>query len=129
MVWRVGNGKSINALKDRWIPNYPTNKILHPVHENLDEMPVSDLINSELHIWRNEEIVATFHREEAEAICQIPLSRRDVNDDIIYLHNSKGIFTVKSAYQVARKLQTGGNQAGTSGGCAGKKIWATIWKL
>ena len=30
---------------------------------------VSDLINQELHIWRYEEIMATFHKEEAEAIC------------------------------------------------------------
>lgn len=92
-------------------------------------MLVSDMINPELHIWRNEEIMATFHKEEAEAICQIPLSRRNVNDAIIWLHNSKGIFTVKSVYHVARKLQTYGNQAGTSRGYAGKNIWAAIWKF
>ena len=46
---------------------------------------VADLINSELHIRRIEEVMANFHREEAEAICQIPLSRRDVHDNIIWL--------------------------------------------
>lgn len=127
--WRVGNGNSINALKDRWIPNYLANKILHLVHENLDEMLVSNLINLELHVWRNEEIMFTFHREEAEAICKIPLSRRNVNDAIIWLHISKGTFTVKLAYHVARKLQTDGNWAGTSRGCARKNIWAAIWNL
>ena len=127
--WRVGNGLSINVLKDRWIPNYPTNKILHPVHRDVEEMMVADLINLDLHIWRNEEIMATFHREEAEAICQIPLSRRDDNDDIIWLQNSKALFTVKSAYHVARKLLIDGNQVGTSKGCAERKMWTAIWKL
>lgn len=102
--WRVGNGSSIGALKDRWIPNYPTNKILHSVHENLDEMLVSDLINPELHARRREEIMSTFHRVDAEAICRIPLSRRNVTDSIIWLYSTKWTFTVKSAYHVARKL-------------------------
>ena len=35
---RVGNGLSINVLKDRWIPSYPTNSILHPVHEDVEGM-------------------------------------------------------------------------------------------
>ena len=83
--WRVGNGLSINVLKDRWIPNYPTNRILPLVHEDVEGMMVADLINSELHIRRIEEVMANFHREEAEAICQIPLSRRDVHDNIIWL--------------------------------------------
>ena len=43
--WRVGNGLSINVIKDRWIPNYPTNRILHLVHGDVDDIMVADLIN------------------------------------------------------------------------------------
>lgn len=28
--WRVGDRSEIRLLKDKWIPNYPTNKVLHP---------------------------------------------------------------------------------------------------
>ena len=73
--------------------------------------------------------MATFHMEEVEAICQIPLSQRGVNDDIIWLHNLKGLFTVKLAYHVARKLLTDGNRVGTSGGSVERKMWYAIWKL
>ena len=46
--WRVGNGSSMG---DKWIPNYPTNKVLHPIHESVDEMVVvSELIDLELHV-------------------------------------------------------------------------------
>ena len=85
----VGNGLSINVLKDRWIPSYPTNSILHPVHEDVEGMRVADLINPDLHTWRTDKIMANFHREEAKDICQIPLSHRDVNVTIIWLQNSK----------------------------------------
>ena len=48
--WRVGNGSSISVMGDKWIPNYPTNKVLHPIHELVDEKVVSELIDSELHV-------------------------------------------------------------------------------
>ena len=32
--WRVGNGTSINALKDWWLPNFLTKKVLNSVQEN-----------------------------------------------------------------------------------------------
>lgn len=28
--WRVGNGSTIRVLKDKWILNHPTNRVLHP---------------------------------------------------------------------------------------------------
>ena len=64
--WRVGNGTSINALKDWWLPNFPTNKVLHSVQENLGDLMVADLINLELNIWKYKDIMAIFHKEEAE---------------------------------------------------------------
>ena len=67
--WRIGNGSSIRELGDRWIPNCPTNKVLHPNHDLLGEMAVSELINSEINVWRSEFIHSNFHRDDAEAIC------------------------------------------------------------
>ena len=67
--WRIDNGSSIRVLWDRWIPNYPTNKVLHPNHDLLGEMAVSELINPEINVWRSEFIHSNFHRDDAEAIC------------------------------------------------------------
>ena len=120
--WRVGNETSINALKDWWLPNFPTNKILNSVKENWDDLMVSNLINSELNIWKYEDIMTIFHKEEAEAICQIPLSWRNVSNTIFWLHNSRGLFTVKSTYHVARRLLIDENWVGTSRGCAAKNV-------
>ena len=72
--WRVGNRSSIRVLRDRWIPNYPINKVLHPNHDLLGGMVVSDLINSEINVWRSEFIHSNFHQDDVEAICRIHLS-------------------------------------------------------
>ena len=74
--WKVGNGVSMNALKDKWLPNFPTNKVLNLIQDNWGELMVCELINSELNIWRYDDIQTIFHRDETDAICKIPLSRR-----------------------------------------------------
>ena len=103
--WRVGNGSSIRVVGDRWIPNHPTNKVLHPNHELLDEIAVSELINLEILAWKSELIISIFHRDDAEAICKIQLSQRHVVDSIIWSYNKNGNFSIKLAYKVARKIQ------------------------
>ena len=74
-------------------------------------------------------IMGMFHREDAKAICRIPLSRRSVLDSIFWLHNRSGNFSVKSAYKLARHIQLHGDKAETSSGCVGKRIWPVLWKL
>ncbi|KAL0006060.1 hypothetical protein SO802_013621 [Lithocarpus litseifolius] len=127
--WGVGNGSSISVMGDKWIPNYPTNKVLHPIHELVDEMAVSELIDPELHVWRGELIMNLFHRDDATAITKIPLSRRVVSDSIIWMHNKNGMFSVKSAYKVAQRMRGEGSRAEHSGGCVGKLVWSVLWKL
>ena len=114
--WRVGNGSSISVLGDKWIPNHPTNKVLHPINELVDEMVVLELIDSEVLAWRSDMIMSLFHREDADAITKIPLSRRVVLDSINWLHNKNGKFTVKSPYKVARRMRGNENRAESSRG-------------
>ena len=69
-------------LGNKWIPNHPTNKVLHIINELVDEMVVSELIDSEMLAWRSDMIMSLFHREDADAITKIPLSRKVVPDSI-----------------------------------------------
>ena len=129
--WRVRNGHSIRVSGDKWIPNYPTNVPLLPLREEVGEVAVAELIDPQLHAWRTEFIMNVFEQADAKAICRIQLSRRDVEDAMIWLHHKKGLFTVKSAYRVRleTKVLHGGNIAESSRGCVGKRVWAALWKL
>lgn len=102
--WRVGNEESIKVTTNKWIPNYPSNKILHPVHEEEEGWTVSDLIDSNRHWWRWDIIMTTFNREDAEAIFRIPLSRKYVEDSIVWLQNKSGAYSVRSGYHSIRKV-------------------------
>ena len=126
--WRARSGHLIRAVGDKWIPNYSTNAIMRSVKDDVREVSVAELINQELHSWRSDLIMEMFEKEDA-TICKIQLSRRYVEDSIVWLHNKKGVFTVKSTYKVAREVMRGGNVAESSRGCVGKRVWAAIWKL
>ena len=43
--WRVGDGCSIWVMHDKWIPNHPTNQVLHPPLEAEEDWRVSELID------------------------------------------------------------------------------------
>ena len=59
--WRVGNCASINVLKDCWLPNQPTKKVLFQPEEEIWEWRVSDLIDWQSHQWDRERIHALFN--------------------------------------------------------------------
>ena len=124
--WRVGSGESIKLLMDKWIPNYPSNRVLRPVHEGEEDWRVSDLIDLELHEWRRDVIMEKFNREDAEAICKIPLSHRRVFDVMVWLHNRKGIYSVRSEYHVARKVLREWAECSTG---VGQQAWKQLWKI
>lgn len=68
--WRVGNGSSIQVLGDKWIPNQPTNKIIHPANGDIDDWLVSDQFDNDLHSWQTDVAMTMFHREDAEALAK-----------------------------------------------------------
>ena len=92
--WKVGSGDEIRIRKDKWIPNYPSNMVQHPVAEDVEECMVANLIDPDLHCWRHDFIMDTFHISDAKTICNIPLSRRRGVDSIVWLHTKNGVYSV-----------------------------------
>ena len=73
--------------------------------------------------------MTSFHREDAEAICKIPLSHRHVPDSVLWLHNRKGVYSVKSKYHIARRVMQKEDWAESSRGPSGFQVWKKLWKL
>ena len=127
--WRVGNGESIDVTKDKWIPNYPSNKQLHSVIDIEEGQKVSNLIDWDLHRWRRDILMAKFNQDEAEAVCRIPLSRRVVEDSLVQLHNRRGVYTVRSGYHVARQVLKAESWAEALDIGGWQQAWRGLWKL
>ena len=90
---------------------------------------VSSLINPATKWWRADVIRATFLPFEAETILRIPLSQSLLEDKLIWMGNSRGEFTVKSAYHIAYCLVEENDDVGSSKGDPLKPLWKRLWLL
>ena len=119
----------MKVLTDKWILNHPTNGVIHPPEEEVQEWYMSDLINQDLKEWKSDLIVAKFHKEDVDTILRIPLSHRQASDAITWLHTKKGAYSVRSGYHAARILKKSEEVVETSMGPFGVQVWSKLWKL
>ena len=70
-----------------------------------------------------------FHPFDADAILQVPLSRRVVQDVVVWFGSKKGNYAVKSGYYVAKQLRMEESNLGESSrqGMNGA-FWSRIWQ-
>ena len=127
--WRVGNGTSIWALRDAWIPNYPTNKVLHLAHNVEEDCMVADLIDPDTGWWDREFVMQHFNWEDGEAILHVPLSRRVINDALFWTFTKLRDYTMRSGYHVAQQVQKEANWVECSNGVVRGVVWKVLWKL
>ena len=102
--WRVGDGSAIQVMVDKWLRHQITNRILHPPVEEEWEWQVSDLIDWQTNCWDREIVENKFQRDDTDAILRIPLSHRQVPDEIFWLHTKSGEYSVKFGYHMARLI-------------------------
>ncbi|XP_027156321.1 uncharacterized protein LOC113757111 [Coffea eugenioides] len=130
---RIGNGKSTNIWDDCWIPDAHLGKVSSPKPKETVLHKVHDLIHQRK--WIRPLIFATFSKQDAEKILNIPISLGDREDCHYWIHGTNGIYTVGSAY---RKLtqekmhhnnQRGREEASTSWSNQSQGIWKYLWKL
>ena len=127
--WRVGNGKLIHIWDDKWLPTPSTYKFISPPNNTPQFPMVSSLIDPMTLWWRMNLIRATFLPFEPDTILKIPLSHDLSEDKIIWLGNSRGVFTVKSAYHIAHNLMGFKMGEECSNGDPCKPIWRKLWHL
>ncbi|XP_035547304.1 uncharacterized protein LOC118348875 [Juglans regia] len=92
------------------------------------EARVSDLIIPGLKVWNEKLIRDHFGDEEAEMICSMPISKREGEDKMIWIHSNDGKFNVKSAYHMARDIRRREEGEGV-GGVKEAARWRKLWNL
>lgn len=99
---RVGNGDKVNVVCDSWLSSAPNYKIYVDIDSRWYGLKVSDLL---LDGARNVELIfSLFPPNIVDHILQIPVVLYRGEDWQIWACSTNGIFTVKSAYYVARDL-------------------------
>ncbi|KAF5194782.1 hypothetical protein FRX31_015631, partial [Thalictrum thalictroides] len=87
--WHVGDGTTINAWKELWIPLTPRLLPLFEKPENCSFELVAEFIDSELRLWKRDLILEHWPSDYAHQILSIPL-RSHRNPDFRFWAPSKG---------------------------------------
>ena len=93
---------------------------------------VNDLIDPVTSQWNPELVQQVFSQEDAAVILSMPICR-DAEDFMVWHYDSKGIFSVKSAYRVwlitqdLKSVRSSG--ASVAGSCWMKDTWKKLWQL
>ena len=132
LIWRVGDGRHINIWADPWIPRGVTRQPASPRGASLLTR-VEELIDPNTGNWDEQLVRDTLWEEEAEVILRIPIGE-GLLDWPAWHFNSKGQFSVKSAYKLAAQYRDNEAdwEAGTSaegGPAAASFPWQKIWQL
>lgn len=123
--WRIGDGKQVKEYQSCWLPRPVTSKPICPTSLPLETM-VSELIDED-HCWKDLVIIRQhFHQEDAAQILQIPLPRQPRSNQVLWLYNKKGYYSVKSGYQLALQMKFPTKPSSSE---EGKSAWNSIWYL
>lgn len=115
---RIGDGSNVSIWGDRWIPK-PTNFAVQSPCINLP-------MNAK--VCDTEIVRDNFIEEEAEMICNLPLSRYRQQDKMIWFPTNTGEFSVRSAYHLEKEHMRS-TQGKGSNSTRSRDLWAGIWKL
>ena len=119
----------IKIWKDKWLPRSHNHMDCSPPQAFHVEANVSELIDQVSRCWREQLIKQSFSHAQVEEILSIPLSHTEMQDKLIWGCTKDGVFTVKSATSLARKLEEAkrqSHQASCSGDFDGR--WARFWR-
>ncbi|KAL0310148.1 UNVERIFIED_CONTAM: hypothetical protein Sangu_2458200 [Sesamum angustifolium] len=125
--WRVGSGTSICIWKDPWLPRPLTFGLITPPLGHMSEMKVSDLIDPQTQDWNAQLIRSIFWSVDSDLILGIPLGHLGLEDQIVWHHTKNGIFSVRSAYHLARTLEE--RPCSSTSMTAESDWWRKLWQL
>jgi hypothetical protein len=131
--WGVGNGEKIDIVSDNWVPGFPVGsfKPLTPIPANTK---VKFLLSDHGVSWDESKVRSFFHNELADTILQIPISRHGGEDFVSWPHDKYGIYSVRSAYNLARTAafhasRASAGQGAHSDGLTEAKRWKSLWAI
>lgn len=102
LMWRVGNGYSINLWHEKWIPSLPFFKVHSPRATESWCEKLSDIIDPRQRSWKEDLLLEMFSTLQIKAIKSIPISFGATEEKLIWNFTANGQYTVKSGYHHQR---------------------------
>ena len=83
MRWNIGNGRSVDIWRDRWLPTPNSFKVISPRSQGSSVERVEHLLDNDRRAWDINKVRSTFLPFEAKTVLGIPISLGLPNDSRI----------------------------------------------
>ena len=127
IIWRVGDGKSIQIQRDQWIPRKEGLMTAAFIRRSRLRW-VNQLMEEDGKEWNVNLIRQIFHQFDVEEICKIPIARTDTRDCIAWHCEKNGVFSVRSEYKLQATLSQNenSNPSSSTRDAGDRSIWDLI---
>lgn len=128
--YQVGNGNNIKMWEHNWLTELPLKPLSRrPSQSNLNL--VRDLMTEDGRQWDQTVVRQLFFPQKTEIILRIPISQTGGKDRLVWHFSASGVYTVKSGYQVAIRIQQEKRDRAwhSERDREEARRWTTIWKL
>ncbi|XP_042944607.1 uncharacterized protein LOC122278487 [Carya illinoinensis] len=128
LMWRMGDGCSINIWTAKWIPSLPHFQVSTPREPDYWCEKVCDLLEPGQRRWNEELLMEMFSEEEIKAITSIPISARGREDRLTWHLTNNGLYSVKSGYHHQKQLEV--EELGENSHKQMEiRVWKRLWKM
>lgn len=133
LIRRIGTDTSTKIWEMNWLPR---DNMLRPLCSLREDPPqfVSELIDQTTLTWKRDLVQCYFTSMDCDAIFNIPLSTKRLEDFWAWHYEKKGVFSVRSTYRmlVHNKEVTKAweeQEPGRSDTATEKKEWQDLWRV
>lgn len=127
-VWKIGNGQKVRVMEDNWLPFQNGYKILSTNTTTTNQLMVKDLFQSNQFDWNYPLLQDLFLPIDNTQIIQLPIIHHNKEDELMWMFEPTGNYTVKSGYLAIQLWKQKENQ-NPSTSTNNDKTWQTIWSL
>ena len=120
---RVGDGATVFAFNNPWLPSDVSYIATHP-NEEVKDITVQSLMNVDSKSWDEDILRKLFSIDVVRTILSIPLSSRRVGNQWVWKYERKGSYSVKSGYRVLTANNVNGLIRGVH-----ENVWKYLWAL
>lgn len=129
LVWKIRDGKSVQIWNAPWVQGLEGFQLRKENADDLfDRCKVADLIVNG--VWDLQQISAEINPEVREKILKTPIFPNAVADQLVWIANKDGCYSMKSGYMVARRHESTvqPKDPGTSF-IVPNSLWKDIWRV
>jgi hypothetical protein len=131
--WGVGDVTKVKIMEDYWIPGHRP-FMLKPLVPLVQGQTVSSLLAADARSWNELSVCSIFVEDVAEKVLQILISRFGGDDFVMWPHTHFGIYSIRSAYHLARRnsVQVSRSACGrgtSSDSDSDSNLWNKLWSI